>query len=820
MLNLLNYDPFRNDLGHFEHFAERTRFESCLGCPDKGKDIEEDEQRLDYLARFVVPDSRAEAVRFLSTLDPDVSYFTFQTFDDDAERKDGKLARVLNGTLDQHWNTLCNLNRKGAGVYVTVCETDGKGRTKENITRVRALFTDLDGAPLEPVWQSTPKPHIVVKSSPGKFHCYWLVEDVALEQFESLQKVLAARFGGDPKVSDLPRVLRLPGFYHRKGEPYKSHIVRLHKAPAYRIADFGLPEMKANGVNDKNFERFSDDTKSPTQKLNDAALRNLAAWVPQLFPEAKPYHDGFRVSSADLGRNLQEDISLVSTGIVDFGVADQGDPREGKRTPVELVMEHYLRVPIKDIAERNNPDEFTEACDWLRKQLGDDDEEDEQENEDKLLAAKPYDFPAEEALERYDWLLGRHLLRDEVAGSAAMGGTGKSSLSIVEALAMASGKQLTHDTVPREPLRVVLINLEDRRNTMDKRIRAAMKHHGVTKEDIGDRLFVFAKGEISFKIATERNGKVERNEKVIDALTKFMIEKRADVLSIDSFIRAHAVNENSNVPIEQVIECFEEIAVGARCCVHLWHHTRKGKGDGDGISVEATRGAQSFIDACRSVRVLETMSKADARKLGVEDEKNYRRYFRVFSGKRNFAPHIENSDWFYIAGVNLNNVPAGSLMDGDSIGVVETWTAGEAQKAAALSPEIIGKIKQAVADSEWREDVRASMWVGKAVAPLLGLDPDDDQEEVKRRIKQLIKDGVLKTIPGRKEDRKPCLFIVSGDWKAPVIKLAKRQKQKGSAPTEANVCGVCGGKIKSRRKDARFCSNKCRLKAHRNDQDE
>jgi hypothetical protein len=96
------------------------------------------------------------------------------------------------------------LNRKGAGVYVTVNETDGKGRQKKNITRARALFTDLDGAPLESVTESTLEPHIVVKSSPGKFHCYWSVKDVALEQFERLQKALAARFDGDPAVCDLP----------------------------------------------------------------------------------------------------------------------------------------------------------------------------------------------------------------------------------------------------------------------------------------------------------------------------------------------------------------------------------------------------------------------------------------------------------------------------------------------------------------------------------------------------------------------------------------------------------------------------------------
>ena len=139
----------------------------------------------------------------------------------------------------------------------------------------------------------------------------------------------------------------------------------------------------------------------------------------------------------------------------------------------------------------------------------------------------------------WQWLYGRHSLRGEVAGTVAMGGTGKSSSSIVETLAMASARELLGEQIQR-PLRVVLINLEDTRNTMDKRIAAAMRQYRLTPADIGDRLIVKAKGEIKIKVARQlRSGDVERDEEIIDALTKLMIEHKADVLSIDSFIRTH-----------------------------------------------------------------------------------------------------------------------------------------------------------------------------------------------------------------------------------------------------------------------------------------
>ena len=75
--------------------------------------------------------------------------------------------------------------------------------------------------------------------------------------------------------------------------------------------------------------------------VNNAAMAAFAAWVPNLFGKAaRKTRTGYRVSSAALGRGLEEDISITPKGIVDFGEHDMGDARRGKRTPVELVSWH------------------------------------------------------------------------------------------------------------------------------------------------------------------------------------------------------------------------------------------------------------------------------------------------------------------------------------------------------------------------------------------------------------------------------------------------------------------------------------------------
>ena len=136
----------------------------------------------------------ADAARFLKLLDPNAAAFEFRTFDDDKDRKDENLTRTFFGALAQHTVELQRLNDKGAGVFVTINETNGIGRKAKHIIRVRAVFIDLDGAPLPPVMAIRSKPHIVVETSPGKFHCYWLVEGMPLDDFNNVQKALIELF--------------------------------------------------------------------------------------------------------------------------------------------------------------------------------------------------------------------------------------------------------------------------------------------------------------------------------------------------------------------------------------------------------------------------------------------------------------------------------------------------------------------------------------------------------------------------------------------------------------------------------------------------
>lgn len=145
-------------------------------------------------------------------------------------------------------------------------------------------------------------------------------------------------FGGIEHVgaAELPEV----------AEDQVAEAVRMFEQMAHEHGMARKPKTKGVGslspIEKPDHEPPADDDFFG--RVNQAALEQLGAWVPVLFPAAREYQGGYRVASVDLMRDLEEDLSLVPEGIVDFGVADMGDEREGKRTPIDVVLEWAPRM--------------------------------------------------------------------------------------------------------------------------------------------------------------------------------------------------------------------------------------------------------------------------------------------------------------------------------------------------------------------------------------------------------------------------------------------------------------------------------------------
>ena len=81
------------------------------------------------------------------------------------------------------------------------------------------------------------------------------------------------------------------------------------------------------------------------------------------------------------------------------------------------------------------------------------------------------------------WLLGNTFCRRFLSSLIAAGGTGKTAVRIAQALSLATGRNLTDEHVFRRS-RVMFISLEDDRDELRRRVRAAMMHYGINLADV------------------------------------------------------------------------------------------------------------------------------------------------------------------------------------------------------------------------------------------------------------------------------------------------------------------------------------------------
>ncbi len=351
-----------------------------------------------------------------------------------------------------------------------------------------------------------------------------------------------------------------------------------------------------------------------------------------------------------------------------------------------------------------------------------------------IITAKPFVLRDAAQTKPRRWLYGKHYIRKFLSTTAAPGGLGKSSLTLVEAVAMATGKDLLGVLPTRgKQFRVLYWNGEDPLDEIERRVIAICQQYKITMDDLGGRLFLLSGRDTPLCVAqAERNG-FEIVTQVIEGLERFILENQIDIAIFDPLIALHKVPENDNTANKAVCDQLASIADKANCSIELVDHMRKGaSGERGERTADDLRGAGAKVDAYRVVRVLNRMTKEDALKAGVE---NHRRYFRADDeAKGNLAPPAARATWYHLASVNLDNGDEDN--DADDVGVVTPWEWPDASKN--LSHDNIRTIQKAIAAGKWREHVLADAWAGHAVAQALGWNKDDKATKEKAR-------GVLKS---------------------------------------------------------------------------
>jgi hypothetical protein len=313
---------------------------------------------------------------------------------------------------------------------------------------------------------------------------------------------------------------------------------------------------------------------------------------------------------------------------------------------------------------------------------------------------------------------------------------------------------------PAAPLRVALWNGEDPFEELERLVLAACLHYGIDRKDLKNRLFLTSGRDVEIVIARQTRDGTTIAEAVVNQLIDNIRANAIDVVMIDPFVSSHRVTENDNMAIDTVASTWNSIAEVTNTAIELSHHARKTHGNEVGI--EDSRGGNALIAKARVARVLNAMTKDQARDFGVASP---RLYVQADDPKTNLTPPPDKLTWFGFTSVNLGNRSRPNINDGDEVGVATIWKPPDPFDGVTVS-DLLAAQKAVATGGPWRENVQARDWVGKAIAKALGLDLDDKahKAKVKALVKEWIKKGMLVVVerPDANSEKRP--FVEVGQW--------------------------------------------------------
>ncbi len=266
------------------------------------------------------------------------------------------------------------------------------------------------------------------------------------------------------------------------------------------------------------------------------------------------------------------------------------------------------------------------------------------------------------------WLLGNTFCRGFVSSLLGDGGVGKTALRYAQALSLSTGRSLTGEHVFQRS-RVLIASLEDGRDELRRRIKAACLHHEINRDELKGWLFLAALGKAGGKLMTlDRHGRPLLGALAVK-LAATIAARKIDLVILDPFIKAHTLNENDNSGIDEVAQILTDMSVRFDIAVDVPHHMAKGMADPG--NANRGRGASSLKDALRLVRTATVMTTGEAQTFGLSEAER-RRLIRVDDAKLNIAPMME-AKWFRLVGVDLGNGTE-AYPSGDQVQTVEPWS--------------------------------------------------------------------------------------------------------------------------------------------------
>jgi hypothetical protein len=239
-------------------------------------------------------------------------------------------------------------------------------------------------------------------------------------------------------------------------------------------------------------------------------------------------------------------------------------------------------------------------------------------------------------------------------------------------LSAAIGRALTGEHVFVRS-RVLIISLEDDHTELRRRIRAACIHYGINPEELRGWLFLSAPGANAGKLMVADRRGVLAAGTLGPKLEAEIVKRKIDLVMLDPLVKAHAVDENSNVQVDSVVQLLTELTIRHDIAIDVPHHISKGTPEPG--NANRSRGASAMVNGGRLVFTVTAMSAEEAATFGI-NETDRREYVRVDRAKVNITKSSGSAKWFRLIGVEIAN-GTDLYPSGDSVQVAEPWNPPE-----------------------------------------------------------------------------------------------------------------------------------------------
>jgi RecA-family ATPase len=613
-------------------------------------------------------------------------------------------------------------DQAGFGIYECIAPLL-PGATRRNLGTVAGtdkIYVDVDTRKLadahedvlRKLQQLPLRPEI--HDSGGGYHVIWTLKELVprdtpeFRQLEDLRGKLIHALCGDPEPNHAAALIRKVGTHNSRYEGALRQVQIVQEAAPVTALDLEalvdlvgdaplftwLPKPKSNGHDHAEGAPRTAGEHAPVdvgQRLADMTFKGPG--------DSAIHHTQLQVT-ASLLRNGQNVESTVAEVLEATRNAVTGNPKAAnwnwadEKLDIErmcfdfvnknpelamLMPERFYagwqerlaagRINLRMVhsshigwhIRSNDPEEETEETPKT-KDIGTKDDKPRQKRDVSFVLRPfvPFDLAK---LPPRQWLYGRHYQRGTVSATIAPGGFGKTTLCMVETVAMATGRNLLGEQ-PTERLRCWYHNGEDTLEELNRRLGAICLHYKIPQEELRSWFFMTSGNEVPLRVA-QGYSELKIDEPLIKCITAEVKRNEIDVAVLDPLVTLHGVPEGDNSKMDHVIRIFAAIADSQECAVELAHHTRKLPPGANGTDYVAAdiRGATATRDAVRAARMLNQMTEKDAENTGIPEHERVA-YFRVDRVKGNNSPAAK-AVWRRFVNVVLPNT--------DEVGVVVPW---------------------------------------------------------------------------------------------------------------------------------------------------